>query len=118
MSLEYCWTKRRCHEEDEAPAEGWRYYGGRIIGSIDDPDNLWCVTRWAKEAGSTTRTETKSRNRAMSLLQPKGNFQSGKEIGTVPAYVTPQVTVTPTVTPPATTVKPKGMAWALQLLRT
>ena len=125
---EFFWTRCRCHEDEEPPWPGWVYYGGCIKGSIDDPVNLWRVTRWAKEGGETTLYPrvcpptlapldkyhtVKGKERAMSLL----NFQSKKENGTSLACVTSPVTVTPAVTPPAPAAKTKGAAWALQLLK-
>lgn len=119
---EYVWTRCLIREEDEPPGEGWQYAGGCIRGTREDYNaSIWRLTRWVKEGGQTERFQVtiKSRSRAMSLLgKPEKIFSVPKKIGTDPAYVTPPVTVTQGVTPPAPTVKPKGMAWALQLLRT
>jgi hypothetical protein len=121
--LEYVWTRSFIREEETPPGPGWEYYGGCIRGTREDPTaSVWRLTRWAKKEGDTTKfehitTRPKGRNSALALLQPKNNFLDQKEIGTGFACVTSQVTVTPIVTPPTTVIKPKGLAWALQLLR-
>ncbi len=55
MAMEYCWTKVRSFEDDEAPGLEWQYYGAHIIGGQYDPEGrYWRVTRWAKESGETS----------------------------------------------------------------